>query len=87
MIHLGRRTGRRVLEEIALLHRADDGMLRATTAWHMDGAELRDGPAASALAARLGRTAPGARAGSTRDADEPHGIRPVLAPGARRANR
>lgn len=56
VIHLGRRKGRRILEEIALLHRADDGMLQATTAWHMDGVELRDGPAASALAARLGRT-------------------------------
>lgn len=56
VIHLGRRKGRRVLEEIALLHRADDGMLQATTAWHVDGAELRDGPAAPELAARLGRT-------------------------------
>lgn len=61
VVHLGRRKGLRVLEEIALLHRDGDGMLRATTAWRMDGDEIQDGPAAPALADRLGRPSRGHR--------------------------
>ncbi|GAA1491327.1 TadA family conjugal transfer-associated ATPase [Brachybacterium sacelli] len=55
VVHLGRRDGVRALEEIALLHRDRDGMLRATTALRVDEDGLRDGPAAAALAERLER--------------------------------
>lgn len=54
VVHLGR-TGRgRALEEIAVLHRNADGTLQATTALRAEAGGLREGPAASQLAARLG---------------------------------
>jgi pilus assembly protein CpaF len=53
VVHLGRRDGVRVLEEIAVLRRGEDGMLLAETALRAGPDALREGPAAGALAARL----------------------------------
>jgi pilus assembly protein CpaF len=68
IVHLGRREGVRVLEEIALLRRGEDGMLTARTALRADGAGVREGAAADALAARL-------RAGSAEVAGRASGRR------------
>ncbi len=68
VVHLGRRDGVRVLEEIAVLRRGDDGTLTATTALRTHGDGLREGPAAEALAARLHR-------GSSEAADRASGRR------------
>ena len=57
VVHLGRRGGVRRLEEIAVLHRDREGMLRATTALRAEEGGLRDGPAATALAERLAHDA------------------------------
>lgn len=54
VIHLDRHQGRRCLQEIALLHRGEDGALATSTALTLDGATLREGAAAGALATRLG---------------------------------
>lgn len=54
VIHLERHQGRRGLREVALLHRGDDGALATSTALTLDGATLREGAAAGALATRLG---------------------------------
>lgn len=67
VVHLGRREGRRTVEEIALLHRDREGMLRASTALRATAEGLQEGPAAAQLAARLGESsqapvAPGRRA-------------------------
>ena len=61
VVHLGRRDGVRILEEIAVLRRGEDGMLLAETALRSGADELREGPAAGALAARL-RTGAGEQA-------------------------
>ena len=53
VVHLGRRDGLRVLEEIAVLSRGADGMLTARTALRSQGGTLREGPAAEHLASRL----------------------------------
>lgn len=53
VIHLGRRSGRRVLEEIALLRRGEDGLLVAVTALRSREGRLEEGPASRALARRL----------------------------------
>lgn len=55
VVHLGRRGGVRRLEEIAVLHRDREGMLRATTALRAEEGGLREGPAATALSERLAR--------------------------------
>ena len=57
VVHLGRRDGVRVLEEIAVLRRGTDGMLTAETALRSRSQTLQEGPAAGVLAARLS-TAP-----------------------------
>ena len=53
VVHLGRRDGLRVLEEIAVLSRGGDGMLTARTALRSRAGTLREGPAAEHLASRL----------------------------------
>lgn len=53
VIQLGRREGCRVLEEIAVLSREEDGTLRASTALRPVGDRLVEGPAAARLAERL----------------------------------
>ena len=53
VIHLARRDGVRRLEEIALLHRDEEGMLRASTALSVRDGRLEEGPAAAALATRV----------------------------------
>lgn len=65
VVHLGRRDGLRVLEEIAVLSRGGDGMLTARTALRSQGRTLREGPAAEHLASRLQN---GAGAGPARAA-------------------
>lgn len=65
VVHLGRRDGLRVLEEIAVLSRGGDGMLTARTALRSQGRTLREGPAAEHLASRLHH---GAGAGPARAA-------------------
>lgn len=54
VVHLARRDGVRTLEEIALLRRDDDGMLRSSTALRRRAGGLEEGPAAQALASRIG---------------------------------
>lgn len=53
VIQLGRHHGRRVLEEIAVLDRGEDGLLRASTALRPVDGRLLEGPAAGHLAERL----------------------------------
>ncbi|GAA4522344.1 TadA family conjugal transfer-associated ATPase [Brachybacterium paraconglomeratum] len=53
VVHLARRDGVRVLEEVALLHRGEDGMLRTSTALRIRDHLLEEGPAAQALAERV----------------------------------
>ena len=53
VIHLARRDGVRVLEEIALLRRDENGMLRTSTALRVRGGRLEEGPAAQALSDRV----------------------------------
>ncbi|WP_341856511.1 TadA family conjugal transfer-associated ATPase [Brachybacterium sp. GPGPB12] len=65
VVHLGRRDGPRVLEEIAVLSRGGDGMLTARTAARSQGGTPREGPAAEHLASRLHH---GAGAGPARAA-------------------
>lgn len=62
VVHLARRDGVRVLEEIALLHRGDDGMLRTSTALRLRDGVLEEGPAAQALAERVCAAEPATRA-------------------------
>lgn len=77
VIHLGRHDGARVLEEIALLHRGEDGTLRTSTALRVRGGRLVEGPAAAALAQRVSPAMAPAR--STGD-----GARPLSSRSARR---
>ena len=58
VVHLGRTDGVREVQEIALLERGADGLLRARTALRVHGSRLREGPAAAALAARLAGALP-----------------------------
>ena len=69
VIHLGRRDGRRALEEVAVLRRGSDGLLETATALRVQEGRLEEGPAAESLARRLAgspspltRTAPVPRA-------------------------
>ena len=62
VIHLGRHDGARALEEIALLHRGQDGTLRTSTALRVRGGRLEEGPAAASLAQRVAPGAAPARA-------------------------
>lgn len=70
VLHLGREGSVRRLEEIALLHRGDDGLLTSTTALRSRGDGLEEGPAAAAFARRLqagcGSARPAATGGSMR---------------------
>lgn len=54
VLHLGRRDGTRRLEEVALLQRGSDGMLRTSTGLTASADGITEGPAAAELAARLG---------------------------------
>lgn len=58
VVHLARRDGVRVLEEIALLYRGEDGMLRTSTALRARAGRLEEGSAAEALAERVRTAAP-----------------------------
>ena len=62
VIHLGRHDGARALEEIALLHRGQDGTRRTATARRVRGGRLAEGPAAASLAQRVAPGAAPARA-------------------------
>ena len=69
VIHLGRRDGRRALEEVAVLRRGSEGLLETATALRVQEGRLEEGPAAESLARRLAgspspltRTAPVPRA-------------------------
>ena len=53
VIHLGRRDGRRALEEVAVLRRGSDGLLETATALRVQEGRLEEGPAAESLARRL----------------------------------
>ena len=53
VIHLGRRDGRRALEEVAVLRRGSDGLLETATALRVQEGPLEEGPAAESLARRL----------------------------------
>lgn len=58
VIHLGRRNGRRCVEDVALLRRGQDGALTTITVLDHRSGRLREGPAAGALAERLARSTP-----------------------------
>ncbi len=73
IVHLGRRDGVRSLEEIALLHRGEDGMLGTETALRLRDGRLTEGPAAAALSARISRTAP--TSPPVRGASQPRALR------------
>ncbi|HLQ80890.1 MAG TPA: TadA family conjugal transfer-associated ATPase [Brachybacterium sp.] len=53
VVHLGRHHGVRVLEEIAVLRRGEDGLLVTATALQVRDGRLVEGPAAAVLADRL----------------------------------
>ena len=53
VIHLGRRDGRRALEEVAVLRRGSEGLLETATALRVQEGRLEEGPAAESLARRL----------------------------------
>src|SRR5699024_1309471 len=52
VIHLGRRDGRRALEEVAVLRRGSDGLLETATAPRVQEGRRAEGPGAEALARR-----------------------------------
>src|SRR5699024_7803578 len=58
VVHLGRHRGVRVLEEIAVLRRGEDGLLATATALRVQDGRLVEGPGAGVLADRLSAPRP-----------------------------